>query len=129
MRSNLERRIAAQLDNALVSYKYEETSYEYWVKQFKCECQDCHSSDIIKWHWYTPDFFLLDMVIETKGKMTPKDRKILLAMKEQWPEVDLRVVFDKDNKLRRTSETRYSDWCAQYGITYAIKEIPHDWLR
>jgi hypothetical protein len=130
MRSNLEKRIAQQLEEANVSYKYEATSYEYWIKQYKCECLECGGSEVRKWHWYTPDFFLSNgVVIETKGRMTPKDRKIVLAMKEQWPNVDLRVVFGTDNKMHKSSKNRYSDWCHQYKIPYAIREIPKEWLH
>lgn len=85
---------------------------------------------------YLPDFRLSWLCsgiyqttfVETKGYFSPEDRQKQKLIKEQYPDLDLRILFLADNKINRRSKTRYSDWCQQQGIAYAIREIPQDWF-
>lgn len=132
-RSNFEAEIAADLDAKRVPYGYETLKLEYWLKKPRCECSECGSGEIIEKHHYTPDFILFGglMVIEAKGRFTPRNRKTMAAIKEQYPEIDLRMVFmeGRDNYLTKNHGLRYSDWCDRYGIPYAFGLIPEEWLR
>jgi hypothetical protein len=77
---------------------------------------------------YLPDFRLKNgIIIEVKGRLTVFDRVKHLSVKEQHPEIDIRFVFQFDNKLTRTSKTRYSDWAKKHGFQYAFGEIPKEW--
>ena len=79
---------------------------------------------------YTPDFFLPNgIIIETKGKWTVQDRKKMVLVLEQNPDLDIRMLFQFDNKLNKNAKTRYSEWAAKRGIPYAIGEIPQEWLE
>jgi hypothetical protein len=79
---------------------------------------------------YTPDFVLPNgVIVETKGRLTTKDRTKHLRIKEQYPELDIRFVFQFDNKLTRSSSTRYSEWCEKYGFKYSFKKIPPEWAE
>ena len=116
-RSKFEQQIATWLQKQRINFEYESHSYMYMLKIYRAECMDCNGSDVWKKHWYTPDFFLENgVVVEAKGKFTAKDRKIIAAMKEQHPELDLRVLFTRNNKISPKSKTRYLDWCERREI-------------
>ncbi len=82
-------------------------------------------------HKYTPDFKLPSGVyVETKGRFVTADRKKHLLIKEQYPELDIRFVFQNaNNKLSKKSKTTYADWCNKHGFVYAEKTIPDSWLK
>jgi len=82
-------------------------------------------------HTYTPDFRLPNGIfIETKGRFVADDRKKHILIKDQYPELDIRFVFQNSkNKLRKGSKTTYADWCIKYGFKFADKEIPTDWFN
>ena len=82
-------------------------------------------------HTYTPDFKLPNGIfIETKGRFVAEDRKKHILIKGQYPELDIRFVFQNSkNKLRKGSKTTYADWCVKYGFKFADKEIPTDWFN
>jgi len=84
-------------------------------------------------HTYTPDFKISTQdgyfYIESKGRWTTEDRKKHLLIKEQWPDLDLRLVFQNCNtKLYKGSPTTYADFAEKHGLMYACKEIPDEWL-
>jgi hypothetical protein len=82
-------------------------------------------------HKYTPDFVLANgVIVETKGRFVPTDRKKHLLVKEQYPELDIRFVFSNSkSKLRKGSPTSYADWCNKYGFKFADKWIPGEWVE
>lgn len=67
--------------------------------------------------------------IEIKGYLRPQDRVKMKTVKDQHPDIDLRIVFAKDNKLNSKSNTRYSTWATKVGIPYAIGGIPKGWFN
>jgi hypothetical protein len=50
------------------------------------------------------------------------------AVKEQHPELDIRIVFMRDGVLRRGSQFRASDWATKHGYVFAVGSIPDEWL-
>jgi len=60
---------------------------------------------------YLPDFVTgtkhSPIVFETKGYWIPKKRKELLTIMESNPHVIIIMVFQQDNKLNKTSKTRF----------------------
>lgn len=80
---------------------------------------------------YTPDFILPNgIIIETKGRFTPQDRKKHLLIQQQHPNLDIRFVFSNPNqKLSKRSNTSYAAWCQKYGFQFAAKRIPEEWFR
>ena len=113
-RSAFEQSVAEALDAAGV----------YWVYEPKSDI-----SYVPKPKKYTPDFVLDNgVIIECKGRLTVFDRVKHLLIKEQCPELDIRFVFQFDNKLTRNSKTRYSEWCEKHGFQYAFKEVPESWV-
>jgi len=115
-RSGLEDRISEQLTSASVSFKYEEFKIKYEVHETRT---------------YTPDFELPNgIIIESKGRFMPSDRKKHLLVKKQHPELDIRFVFSNSRaKITKGSKTSYGDWCEKHGFMYADKLIPEEWLK
>lgn len=72
---------------------------------------------------YTPDFFSekLKRVIEFKGHFRIEDKRKMLAVKKQYPELDFRIVF-------YSKSLKNIKWCEKHGFLWAIQDIPEDWL-
>lgn len=71
------------------------------------------------------------IIVEAKGKLDRLVREKMALVIEQNPDLDIRFLFMRDNKIAKNSKTRYSDWCKKRGIPYAISEdghIPDAWL-
>lgn len=82
---------------------------------------------------YVPDFVLSfddgrKIYIETKGHLRQEDRAKMLAVKNRHPDLDIRIVFSKDNRLNKRARSRYSDWAKRHGFPYAVGTLPTDWL-
>ena len=82
-------------------------------------------------HTYTPDFRLPSGIfVETMGRFVVEDRKKHILIKQQYPELDIRFVFQNSkNKIRKGSKTTYADWCEKHGFKYADGTIPQEWLK
>lgn len=111
-RSGFEKKVASKLKPE--EFNYESKKYEYTVVKN-----------------YTPDFELANgILVETKGQWTSSDRTKHKLVREANPELDIRFVFQADNKLNKNSKTRYSDYCKKMGWKYVVgKEIPKEWLN
>ena len=81
-------------------------------------------------HTYTVDWKLPNgILVETKGRLTLADRKKHLLVQQQFPELDLRIVFQSaKTKISKNSKTTYADWCDKHGIIWADKQIPAEWF-
>lgn len=117
-RSGLEEDIGLQLKEAGVSAQYEPFRIPYIMPAQK--------------RHYTPDYVLPNgIVIESKGRFTPEDRKKHLWIRDDYgSSLDLRFVFNNPRgKLRKGSKTSYADWCEKNGFLFAAKEIPKEWIK
>tara|TARA_R100000781_G_C4036746_1_gene112558 strand:+ start:186 stop:617 length:432 start_codon:yes stop_codon:yes gene_type:complete len=113
-RSKLEEKVANLLEGLGVSYEYESEKLSYTIE-----------------HNYTPDFRLPNYVyLETKGYWDAADRRKVLAVKKDNPDVDLRMVFQSPyNTISKSSKTTYAKWCEKHDIPWcAFHNIPIDWL-
>ena len=90
-RSKLEESVASLLEGLGVSYEYESTKVPYTIQ-----------------HNYHPDFVLSNNVyLETKGYWDPEDRRKVLAVKRDNPDIDLRMVFQSPyNTISKKSKRR-----------------------
>jgi hypothetical protein len=115
-RSGLEERVAKELEQQKVKYKYETLKIKYEVFENRT---------------YTPDFVLPNnIIVETKGRFTVSDRKKHLLIQKQHPLLDIRFVFQNSRaKLYKGSKTTYGEWCDKWGFMYADKSIPEEWLH
>lgn len=127
--SKFEHEIAAALDKAGIKYDYELYSFK-WVENLpNSYCPHCGMKPGVADRSYTPDFFVynedgtgLDYIIEAKGIFTAKDRKIADAMQKTYPGTQFKYLFYFDNKLSRSSKTRYSAWCEKRGLEYGLRK-------
>jgi len=116
-RSGLEEAIASELDTKQIEYKFEKLKLSYVKPQ--------------KIHTYTPDFYLIknNIYIETKGYFTSQDRQKMRLIKEQHPDLDIRIIFSNSKtRISKKSNTTYGMWCDKYGFKYADRHIPEGWL-
>lgn len=116
-RSKLEERIANQLQQAGVEFDYENLKIKYEVPARQAK--------------YTPDFTFGHIVCEVKGRFrTTDDRKKLLLVKEQYPDLDLRLVFQNASlPIYPGSKTTCGAWASDNGFTWADKgTVPEEWL-
>ncbi|SCX36002.1 endonuclease I [Agrobacterium rosae] len=100
-RNNFEKKVAAQLGP---TYNYESRRLPYTIT--------CH---------YLPDFIdeANRSIVEAKGLFTSADRRKHKAIKHQYPDWSVCIVFQNpDKKLSKTSNTSYSDWCDRQGIAW-----------
>lgn len=120
-KSGLEETIANVLADKKVNFGYEEEKITYIVPETT--------------HKYTPDFKIRKsgdriLYIETKGRWVTADRKKLKMVKEQHPELDIRILFQNaKNKISKKSKTTYGDYADKIGILWAEKTIPDSWLE
>ena len=113
-RSKLEEQVADLLDQLKVPYEYETYQVAYTIM-----------------HHYNPDFILPNGIyLESKGYWDAKDRRKILAVVKDNPDIDLRMVFQAPfNKISKKSRTTYAQWCEKHGIKWAaVHAIPIDWL-
>ena len=117
LRSGLEERVAQQLNNVGVKFKYETLTISFTQP----EEERC----------YTPDFILDNgIIVETKGQFVTSDRKKHKIIKKQFgDEYDIRFVFSNPNtRIGKKSKTTYADWCLTYGFKFAEGDIPQAWI-
>jgi hypothetical protein len=70
------------------------------------------------------------VILEAKGVWTVEDRTKHLLIREQHPELDVRLVFQNaNNKIRKGSKTTYAAWCDKKGIKWCNKVIPKSWFQ
>lgn len=105
-RSNFESLVHASLKGKNSKVTYETHKFKYTVERT-----------------YTVDFTLHGkklIFIESKGRFTSADRTKLLTIKKQYPNIDIRLLFQQDNWLTKQKKQRYSDWASKNGFKYSI---------
>ena len=113
-KSKLEERLATLFTTLGVKYEYESEKVCYTIQ-----------------HHYCPDFVLPNHVyLEAKGYWAPADRRKILAVKKDNPDMDLRMVFQAPfNKINKKSKTTYAMFCEKHDIPWsAYHNIPLEWL-
>tara|TARA_B110000261_G_C12865879_1_gene270344 strand:- start:89 stop:514 length:426 start_codon:yes stop_codon:yes gene_type:complete len=119
-RSGLEESLAADLRSKGITYKFEPTTLKYNVPERVAR--------------YTPDFWVTTrtgkvIVIESKGQFFTKTRQLMLLVKAQHPDLDIRMVFSRSKQtISKTSSTSYAMWCQKHGFPFADKLVPQEWL-
>ena len=113
-RSKLEKKVADLMTELGVAYEYETTKISYTIP-----------------HNYTPDFILPNgVILEAKGYWAPSDRRKVLAVKRDNPDIDLRMIFQSPfNTISKKSKTTYAQYCERHDIPWtSYANIPLKWL-
>jgi hypothetical protein len=139
--SGLERDNGLRLEKQGVTFWYESGPCEihYTMKVRKGKCGECgESKNIVTEHLYTCDFVFVSksgkhIYVECKGHplaWNGKARSKHQAIKKQFPEMDLRFVFNnKHAKISKGSKTTNAEWCKRQGFECASGLIPLKWLE
>jgi len=110
---------ASFIEGKKVDAFYESDTFEYRVEETKK---------------YTPDWLVVtpttEFHIEFKGVLDMATRKKMKLVKQQHPELDIRIIFERAaNKITKKSKTTYSMWADQHGFPWADNTLPKEWLK
>lgn len=130
-KSKYEIRQALWLAQHGIQFEYESIQLRYVEPIRSGECTECGCTEVVKHRLYTPDFFHppSGIIVETKGKFDAPGRNIIQNVMDSHPDIDLRMVFQRDNYLTKAKKMKYSRWCDLRGIQYAIGSIPIEWFN
>lgn len=77
---------------------------------------------------YKPDIVLENgVLIEIKTYLPYDEQRKLRAIKETNPSLDLRLVFEKPDKLLPNSKLTHGQWATKYGFMWAEGKVPAEW--
>jgi hypothetical protein len=128
-RSKYEANIAKDLKARRIKFEYETVKIPYYLSK-KGRCKFCSSGVVFVHKVYTPDFIIGSLIIEAKGRFVSSDRTKMLAAKEANPNLDIRMLFMRDQWCTKKKRKRYSDWCNDHNIPFAFgTALPKSWLR
>jgi hypothetical protein len=113
-KSGFERTIATNLKSRGVNFTYEELILPYTLNGE-----------------YHPDFVLKDsgIIVEAKGLLDRDSKRKMMAIKRQYPDLDIRFLFMYADKKVPGSKQTHGEWARKNGFKWAEKEIPEEWLR
>jgi Phage endonuclease I len=123
-RSKLEDRVESQLQAVDVPYTYEKDKVRYVVPAREAK--------------YIPDFKIGNIYLEVKGTFqrrgasgSVQERQKLILVKEQNPELDIRLVFQNaDQPIYKGSKTTLAKWATDNGFPFATGGVvPAEWIR
>lgn len=84
--------------------------------------------EYVKYDVYRPDFIIEEkaMMLEVKGYFPSDVRTKMRIIKECYPDLDIRFVFDHPtNKIGGKSNTTYAEWAEKHGFPWcATKDFP-----
>lgn len=108
-RNKFEKKLFQQLSDIGIKFEYEPERIPY-----------------VRHHQYIPDYKLFTplgiIYVEAKGYFRPEHRAKLIAVKQQHPNLDIRIVLYRSSK-------KDTKWCEKNGFIYAINNIPDVWLE
>ena len=119
-RSGLEKRVKDDLEKRKVKFGYEDTILTYTLPETK--------------HKYTPDFTIYSngkvLFIESKGYLDSSARRKMVAVKLEHPDKDIRILFQRDQPIRKGAKTTYGQWATKAGFIFAFGDkVPQEWLE
>jgi hypothetical protein len=118
VKGTFEERVIADLDERGVTYVYEPRKLAYYVERH-----------------YIPDLELGKMIVELKGYFRQDSQRKMKAIKAQYPDLDIRFVFQKASstiqgakKRKDGSKMTCQEWADRNGFIWAEETIPKEWL-
>lgn len=123
-KSNLENNTAERLDEEGIKFTYEKKKLKYTIPE------SCHT--------YTPDLNLSIFEIECKGAgprygLTVETKRKMLLVKEQYPDEEIRFVFQFPNELTGQGKGKpkitYWQWAELNGFKWSGPILPKEWIE
>jgi len=141
-RSGFEDKIAKDLDDRGIAYEFERDSLEYYSAVAGGVVWDTadHMESSVTWlkarkrRWYTPDFVITrgscpTLYVEAKGRLTGPTRTKMLDVKRAHPDLDIRFLFYRKEKVMLKRTPYNTNWAEANGFPYAVgHEVPEEWL-
>ena len=119
MKGTFEKAVLSDLDSRGVSYMYEPDKLAYYVERH-----------------YIPDLKLGTMIVELKGYFRQDSQRKMKAIKAQYPDMDIRFVFQKASatiqgakKRKDGTKMTCSEWADRQGFVWSEGTIPEEWLK
>lgn len=114
LKSGFERTIVANLKSRGVNFTYEELTLPYTL----------HGE-------YHPDFVLKDsgIIVEAKGLLDRDSKRKMVAVKKQYPDLDIRFLFMYPDKKVPGSKQTHAEWATKNGFKWAGEVIPEEWIN
>jgi hypothetical protein len=118
-RSGYEERIKSWLRSCNIPYRYETEVLKYTLPERK----------------YIPDFIFTKkngnlMYVEAKGILDSDTKCKMRAVRKQHPDKDIRILFQKNQPVRKGAKNKYSDWANQNNYLWAVgTELPKEWVK
>lgn len=135
-RSGLEKKVAEQLEAGGVAYRHEGK----WVRYIVPEREAKYLPDFD----FEEDYPKCPIIVEAKGRFGggnprfkqpatdgAKERQKLILLKEQHPELDIRIVFQRaSTPIYPGSKTTYGKWATDHGFLWSDKgTVPPEWIN
>jgi hypothetical protein len=113
-KSGFERSIDADLRARKVAFTYEELKLPYILNGT-----------------YHPDFFLkkTGIVVEAKGVLDRDSKRKMIAIRKQYPDLDIRFLFMNASKKVPGTKQTHGEWATRNGFLWAEGKIPEDWTK
>jgi len=82
---------------------------------------------------YVPDFIIKRpdgsvTYIEAKGRFDYADQRKMKAVRQAFPDLDIRILFESNRPVKKGSKMYYGDWADKYGFPWAVGKIPKEWI-
>ncbi|MTA41159.1 MAG: endodeoxyribonuclease [Actinobacteria bacterium] len=109
-KSGLEMQLDESLKQNGIDSEYEAHVISYVIPESK--------------HKYHPDFRIVksdgtEIFLETKGRWLLADRKKMKLIKEQYPNLDIRIIFQNaDSRISKNSKTTYGQIATKLGYVW-----------
>ena len=110
---------------------FEKKVYEEAHGKLDFEPEDAHLH-YVKPSYYIPDFRLPNgVLVECKGRFTSADRTKMLRVRDQNPDRDIRLLFQRaNNRLTKSKNSiTYWQWADRHGFPWSEGTIPEDWWK
>lgn len=111
-KSGFERTVDANLRSRGVKFTYETLELPYTLHGV-----------------YHPDFILSNgVIVEVKGFLDRESKRKMIAIRKQYPDLDLRFLFSEGAKKVPGTKQTHAQWASRTGYPWAEEVIPEDWL-
>jgi len=118
----------------------EKVKWDFQLKSFTWTYKEVHlleETEVGKSYEkkYTPDLFFPEagMIFELKGFLRPDAKKRMEIFAKLYPDVDVRVVFNKDKPIRKGAKLTYTGWAEKNGfqscVAMTYQELPLSWRK
>ncbi len=112
LKSGFEKTLNLQLKQSGITFTYETLQLPYTLSGT-----------------YNPDFILSNgIIIEAKGRLDRENKRKMEAIKRQYPDLDLRIVFMDGSKKIPGYKQSHGDWATRHKFIWAERQIPGSWL-